>query len=52
MTGVKTPPLSVIEAILLCAVALVPASCGSTNNGKEGDNSLRDPLHFSSDHEH
>ena len=36
MTRVKITPLSVIEAILLCAVALVPASAGAQTTAKKG----------------
>jgi hypothetical protein len=36
MTRIKIPPLSVIEAILLCAVALVPASAGAQTTEKKG----------------
>ena len=36
MTRIKIPPLSVIEAILLGAVALVPASAGAQTTEKKG----------------
>ena len=36
MTRIKIPPLFVIEAILLCAAALVPASAGAQTTEKKG----------------
>ena len=36
MSRVKITPLSVIKAILLCAVALVPASAGAQTTEKKG----------------
>jgi hypothetical protein len=36
MTRVKITPLSVIEATVLCAVALVPASAGAQTTAKKG----------------